>query len=129
MERRLQTGIFIILFINSYLNIIKDRVLLSKLLILASELSSSFYHTNLNIYFHFFIFLIIWFLPWQVSKIDNPHIPVPWPHGYLLKIMNSLDSKNISFVDAQNQLMLHIGKFTISGFFIKKKPTNINILN
>lgn len=37
-----------------------------------------------------------------------------WPHGYVFKIMNSLDSKKTSFIDAQNQMMLYLCK-------IKKK--------
>ncbi|KAM7351750.1 hydroxylysine kinase isoform 1-T3 [Cochliomyia hominivorax] len=43
-------------------------------------------------------------------NIKNPLIISHWPHGYVLKILNSLDSKKIEFVDAQNQLMLYLSK-------------------
>ncbi|XP_075217058.1 hydroxylysine kinase [Lycorma delicatula] len=49
-----------------------------------------------------------------VSRIDNQYISTPWVHGYTLKIMNSLDSKNINFVEAQNHLMLYVAKHGIN---------------
>jgi len=33
-----------------------------------------------------------------------------WPHGYILKITNSRDSKNLLFSDAQNQMILHMSR-------------------
>jgi len=34
------------------------------------------------------------------SNYDNPHIPELWPHGYVFKVLNSLDS-----------LKKHVGKY------------------
>ncbi|XP_065355367.1 hydroxylysine kinase [Calliphora vicina] len=50
------------------------------------------------------------FLVKEDPNIKNPLIVSHWPHGYVLKILNSLDSKKIEFVDAQNQLMLYLSK-------------------
>ncbi|XP_061398197.1 hydroxylysine kinase [Musca vetustissima] len=43
-------------------------------------------------------------------NIKNPLIASHCPHGYVLKILNALDSKKEDFVDAQNQLMLYLSK-------------------
>ncbi|XP_076052300.1 hydroxylysine kinase [Oratosquilla oratoria] len=37
---------------------------------------------------------------------ENPYIESLWPAGYVLKILNSMDSKNTSLVEGQNLLML-----------------------
>lgn len=33
-----------------------------------------------------------------------------WPHGYVLKVMNSIDSQKLSLVEAQTELALYLGK-------------------
>ncbi|XP_022126935.2 hydroxylysine kinase [Pieris rapae] len=38
-------------------------------------------------------------------NVKNPLITNHSPHGYVLKIMNSMDSKNVDFVEAQNEIM------------------------
>jgi len=43
------------------------------------------------------------------SNVKNPLIVTHCPHGYVLKILNSLDSKKQDFVDGQNQLLLYLG--------------------
>ncbi|BFF95917.1 hydroxylysine kinase [Drosophila madeirensis] len=50
------------------------------------------------------------FLIHEDSNVKNPLIVSHCPHGYVLKIMNSLDSKNEKIVDAQNQVMLYLSK-------------------
>lgn len=42
------------------------------------------------------------------SNIKNPIIPTAWPHGYVLKIINSLETKKEKFFDAQTQMMLFL---------------------
>lgn len=42
--------------------------------------------------------------------IDNKNIQRVSKNGYVLKVMNSLDSKNVSLVEGQNALMLYLGK-------------------
>lgn len=44
------------------------------------------------------------------SNVDNPYIKTVCQDGYVLKIMNSLDSKNLAVVEAQNKLMSFLGK-------------------
>lgn len=44
--------------------------------------------------------------------MNNPYLQ-KWPHGYVLKVMNSHDSKNTDLVEAQNLLILYVGKFVI----------------
>lgn len=41
-------------------------------------------------------------------NIKNPIIPDAWPHGYVLKITNSLDTKKVKVFDAQTQLILFL---------------------
>ena len=44
---------------------------------------------------------------------DNQSLPDPddiCNEGYILKIVNSLDSKKQSFIDAQNEMMIYLGK-------------------
>ncbi|EDW04088.1 hydroxylysine kinase [Drosophila grimshawi] len=43
-------------------------------------------------------------------NVKNPLIVSHCPHGYVLKILNALDSKKEDFVDAQNQLLLYLAK-------------------
>ncbi|XP_002002055.2 hydroxylysine kinase [Drosophila mojavensis] len=43
-------------------------------------------------------------------NVKNPLIVSHSPHGYVLKILNALDSKKEEFVDAQNQLLLYLAK-------------------
>ncbi|CAH2098522.1 unnamed protein product [Euphydryas editha] len=38
-------------------------------------------------------------------NMKNPLIPNHSPHGYVLKIMNSIDSQNLNVVEAQNEIM------------------------
>lgn len=42
------------------------------------------------------------------SNIKNPIIPNAWPHGYVLKIINSLDTKKVNLADAVTQVMLFL---------------------
>lgn len=44
----------------------------------------------------------------QNRNIKNPIIPNAWPHGYVLKIVNSLDSQKVKFFDGQTQLVLFL---------------------
>ncbi|GFG31655.1 hypothetical protein Cfor_10462 [Coptotermes formosanus] len=37
-----------------------------------------------------------------------------WPHGYVLKVMNSLDSQNLPLVEAQTETALHLGAHGIN---------------
>lgn len=41
-------------------------------------------------------------------NVKNPLIPNAWPHGYVLKIINTLDSKKEKFFDAQTQMLLYL---------------------
>lgn len=47
------------------------------------------------------------------ESCDNEFIPKINEHGYVLKIMNKLDSQKLAFVDAQNKMMLFLGKLVI----------------
>lgn len=47
-------------------------------------------------------------------NVKNPLILRHSPHGYVLKIMNSMDSKNLAVVEAQNELMNFLSQFSIS---------------
>ncbi|XP_046399046.1 hydroxylysine kinase [Ischnura elegans] len=40
--------------------------------------------------------------------IENPNIVKGAEHGYVFKVMNSLDSKNVSLVDGQKEIMLFL---------------------
>lgn len=44
------------------------------------------------------------------TKFDNPHITEVSKHGYVLKIVNSLDSKKTNVIEAQSELMLFLNK-------------------
>lgn len=41
-------------------------------------------------------------------NIKNPIIPSAWPHGYVLKVVNSIDTKKDSFIDGQTQMTLFL---------------------
>ncbi|XP_015112719.1 hydroxylysine kinase [Diachasma alloeum] len=49
-----------------------------------------------------------------VEDFDNPHVKSIETDGYVLKIMNSLDSKNVSLVEGQNAMMLYLHQRSIS---------------
>lgn len=40
--------------------------------------------------------------------MKNPIIPSAWPHGYVLKISNTLDTKKVRVFDAQTQMLLFL---------------------
>lgn len=44
------------------------------------------------------------------TSCNNVNIKEIWPYGYVLKIINSDDSKNLKLIEAQNCLMLHLHK-------------------
>lgn len=44
------------------------------------------------------------------SKNENPNIESIWPHGYVLKVMNCLDSENLTLAEAQIEVMLFLSK-------------------
>ncbi|XP_055837835.1 hydroxylysine kinase [Episyrphus balteatus] len=44
------------------------------------------------------------------KNVKNPLITRTWPHGYTLKILNAHDSKEPEFIDAQNELLMHLSK-------------------
>lgn len=44
------------------------------------------------------------------DETNNENISIVCKNGYVLKVMNSLDSKNVAVVEAQNALMLYLGK-------------------
>lgn len=46
----------------------------------------------------------------QEPNSENPHEPRPAEAGYVLKIVNSLDSKDTGFVDAQNELLVFLSR-------------------
>lgn len=43
-------------------------------------------------------------------NVKNPLITAHCEHGYVLKIMNSVDSQNAGVVEAQNEIMNFLGK-------------------
>ncbi|XP_018562853.1 hydroxylysine kinase [Anoplophora glabripennis] len=47
------------------------------------------------------------------SDKKNPHVNKLNDEGYVVKIINSLDSKKTEFFDAQNAVLLHLGKTDI----------------
>lgn len=44
-------------------------------------------------------------------NVKNPLITTHCPHGYVLKIMNSMDSTNLDVVDAQNEIMNFLSEY------------------
>lgn len=48
------------------------------------------------------------------SRYKNPIITSPSPHGYVLKVLNALDSKKIGFIDAQTKLLRFVSENGIS---------------
>ncbi|XP_045581931.1 hydroxylysine kinase isoform X2 [Procambarus clarkii] len=57
------------------------------------------------------------------STINNPHIKEIFPNGYVLKILNSMDSMNEKLVDAQNEAMLFLHS---RGFNVPEPQKNIH---
>lgn len=45
---------------------------------------------------------------------DNKNIKDVWPHGYVLKVINAEDSKNLILIEAGNCLMLHLHKHSFN---------------
>lgn len=65
----------------------------------------------------------------KVTKIENnPHIPEIWSEGYILKLTNSLESKNLDALESQNSMMSHLAKsgLLVSEPFKDKKGNVIN---
>lgn len=50
------------------------------------------------------------------KNMKNPIIPVHCPYGYVLKIINSLDSKKLAFIEAQTEAMIFLSKLFFSSF-------------
>lgn len=48
------------------------------------------------------------------SRYKNPIITQGCPHGYILKVLNALDSKKIPFIDAQTKLLRFVSENGIS---------------
>ncbi|XP_077286531.1 hydroxylysine kinase [Arctopsyche grandis] len=48
------------------------------------------------------------------TNMKNPLITKHWPHGYVLKIMNSMDSEKLSSVEAQTETMLFLASHQIN---------------
>lgn len=46
----------------------------------------------------------------RFRNIKNPLITDNCPDGYVLKVLNTHDSKKQDFIDAQSQLMVHMSK-------------------
>ena len=44
----------------------------------------------------------------------NPHVKDVSSHGYVLKILNSLDSRNVGFVEGQNEMMIYLNQHGIT---------------
>lgn len=45
-----------------------------------------------------------------VESSSNPHVQPVSPYGYVLKIINSQDSNNLPFFEAQNEMLLLLSK-------------------
>lgn len=50
-----------------------------------------------------------YFVSPKINK--NPNIGSIWPHGYVMKVTNSLDSSLPGMISAQNDIMLHLSKY------------------
>lgn len=48
------------------------------------------------------------------SRYKNPIITNPSPHGYIFKVLNTLDSKKLGFIDAQTKLLRFVSENGIS---------------
>nr|XP_027236867.1 hydroxylysine kinase-like [Penaeus vannamei] len=57
------------------------------------------------------------------SKVNNPHMTDLCPHGYVVKVTNSLDSKNIHLMAAQNDMMLFLHS---RGINVPKPEKNVH---
>lgn len=56
------------------------------------------------------------------SETSNPYITEVHPDGYVLKVTNSLDSKNDKMVAAQNEMMLFLHS---NGIRVPKPVRNV----
>lgn len=43
-------------------------------------------------------------------NVKNPLITSPSENGYVLKVMNTIDTKNVAVVEAQNEIMNFLGE-------------------
>lgn len=50
----------------------------------------------------------------MIRNIKNPIVKTDWPHGYVLKITNALDSKKQSFMEGQTEMMVFLNEKSIS---------------
>ncbi|XP_042884906.1 hydroxylysine kinase-like [Penaeus japonicus] len=57
------------------------------------------------------------------SKINNTHMTDLCPHGYVVKVTNSLDSKNTNLIAAQNEMMLFLHS---RGINVPKPEKNVH---
>lgn len=57
------------------------------------------------------------------SKVENPHIVDLCPHGYVLKILNTIDTKFKGIVEAQNLMLSFLHE---KGFNVPKPEKNIH---
>ncbi|XP_047501616.1 hydroxylysine kinase-like [Penaeus chinensis] len=69
-------------------------------------------------------------------KIDNPHMTDLCPHGYVVKVTNSLDSKNTELMAAQNDMMLFLHSRGINvpkpeknvhGTYMRREKMEVNV--
>ena len=44
---------------------------------------------------------------------ENKNVKSICKDGYVLKVLNSMDSKELEYIEAQNELMLHLGQFHV----------------
>lgn len=51
------------------------------------------------------------------KNMKNPIIPVHCPFGYVLKIINSLDSQKLSFIEAQTEALIFLSKSFLIFFY------------
>lgn len=56
------------------------------------------------------------------GRYKNPIITQACPHGYVLKVLNALDSKKLSFIDAQTKLLKFVSE---SGIACPKPVANV----
>lgn len=63
------------------------------------------------------------FIITEDPNMKNPLIDPHWPHGYVFKVLNALDSKKIDFIEAQNELMIYLSQH---GIHCPKPVRNVN---
>lgn len=44
-------------------------------------------------------------------NVRNPILSSNWSHGYVMKVLNALDSKKISFLEGQTEMMIFLRKY------------------